>query len=348
MNRVDKNRILVFVAYFGKFPAYFDAWRLSALKNNTIDFCIISDSNKLVDEANVKVLHISFGDYIKKIQSKFEFKIKCDFPYKLCDYRPMYGSLFSDLIQEYDFWGYCDIDLVFGNIRSFLSDDILDNHDRLLVNGHFSLYRNCPQMNELYLSEGKYPEYNASEAYTTNDACYFDEFRGMELKCLRNNIKTYYAPEVIVDIPYTAKTFGSDNREVYYWDEGELYSVLQNGKRKKLLYTHFQKRNMLCDGLLENTLTTNDTKRFVIIPNKIEQCSDVTDEMFNISMWGGYSIRKRFLKAIKALKKYRIKKNIERKRRQKDVEKLRSSTRLLPNPTKDSFKKPDKMKGVQS
>jgi len=27
------------------------------------------------------------------------------------------------------FWGYCDIDLIFGNIRAFMTDELLNEYD---------------------------------------------------------------------------------------------------------------------------------------------------------------------------------------------------------------------------
>lgn len=317
--RGGNSKIIVFIAYFGKLPNYFDAWKISVLKNDSIDFCIFSDSVELASQKNIKVFHINFDDFVKKLQSKFEFKIKCDKPYKLCDYRPMYGSVFAELTKGYDFWGYCDLDLVFGDIRTFITDDILEQNDRILINGHFSLYRNCPQMNNLYLSNGTYPEYNVGEAYTTNDACYFDEFRGMELKCLRNKIRTFYASDIIIDIPFYAKKFGKDNSEVYYWNEGKLYLYKENSDRREILYAHFQKRIMICEDISENT------DSFVIIPNKIKECSHVTNELYSISMNSFYPIIKRYQKIIKALKKDGLKKTIKRIKRQKEVETLKLS-----------------------
>ena len=51
--------------------------------------------------------------------------------------------------MEYDFWGYCDIDLIFGNIRKFITDDILDKYDKILSRGHFTLFRNKDSINTI-------------------------------------------------------------------------------------------------------------------------------------------------------------------------------------------------------
>jgi hypothetical protein len=43
--------------------------------------------------------------------------------YKLCDFKPTLGHLFSELVdlpsQKYSYWGYADIDLIWGNFQKF-------------------------------------------------------------------------------------------------------------------------------------------------------------------------------------------------------------------------------------
>lgn len=88
--------------------------------------------------------------------------------YKLCDLRPWYGFIHEDILKGYDYWGYGDIDLVYGNLKFFLSElfkskrDVFSTHsDR--VSGHFCLFKNnsyfrnlafgIPNWKELLLSE---------------------------------------------------------------------------------------------------------------------------------------------------------------------------------------------------
>ena len=63
-------------------------------------------------------------------------------PYKLCDYRICYGAVFQDFIKNYDFWGFCDIDLLWGNIRTFITEGILNKYDKIGFQGHSTLVRN--------------------------------------------------------------------------------------------------------------------------------------------------------------------------------------------------------------
>ena len=126
----------IVVPYFGKFPGWFDAWKISALKNSSIDFLIYTDCDNIESQGNIKVIKITFIDFKVRLQSIFDFTIKCDIPYKLCDYKPCYGKALHDDLKDYDFWGYCDVDLVFGNIRKFITDDVLDSYDKIGIYGH--------------------------------------------------------------------------------------------------------------------------------------------------------------------------------------------------------------------
>lgn len=76
------------------------------------------------------------------IQKVIDFEICLESPYKLCDYKPTYGLAFKNWLKDYDFWGYCDLDVVFGNLRNYFTDEILKDSDRCLENGHISLWKN--------------------------------------------------------------------------------------------------------------------------------------------------------------------------------------------------------------
>ena len=116
------------IPYFGKFPNYFSLWLQSCRNNPTIDWLLFTDSNEKYDyPKNVKVTLIQFGELRDKIQNLFDFEISLLKPYKLCDFRPSYGEIFKEQLVGYDYWGFCDIDLIWGDLRKFLTDDLLNN-----------------------------------------------------------------------------------------------------------------------------------------------------------------------------------------------------------------------------
>lgn len=76
-------------------------------------------------------------------------------PRKLCEWRPLLGEAFADILPEGGWWGWCDLDCVFGDLRSYLSEerlaawDVITDHPKL-VNGPFAIFRNCPAVNRLW------------------------------------------------------------------------------------------------------------------------------------------------------------------------------------------------------
>ena len=60
----------------------------------------------------------------------FDFAITLHTPYKLCDYKPAYGEIFAPELSGYDFWGYGDMDLVFGDLRAYFTEDKLRKYDK--------------------------------------------------------------------------------------------------------------------------------------------------------------------------------------------------------------------------
>ena len=77
---------------------------------------IITDIKEKYDYPdNVKVINMSFTELRKKVQSCFDFKIYLGKPYKLCDYKCAYGLIFEEYIKNYDFWGHCDLDCIYGD-----------------------------------------------------------------------------------------------------------------------------------------------------------------------------------------------------------------------------------------
>lgn len=109
--------------------------------NSTIDFLICTDQKVDSNAANIKVFTTNLLEIKKRIEELIKFKVCLSSPRKLCDYKGLYGLIFQEYTKNYDFWGFCDSDLIFGNIRTFLTDDILNNYDHILGLGHFQLQR---------------------------------------------------------------------------------------------------------------------------------------------------------------------------------------------------------------
>ena len=114
----QQSRIAFIVPYFGRFPNYFQLWLISCKNNPTVDWYVLTNDQTTFDyPKNVHVIHESFEGMRGRVQSFFDFKLAIEDPYKLCDFKPAYGEIFAQYLRNYDFWGCCDIDAIFGDIR---------------------------------------------------------------------------------------------------------------------------------------------------------------------------------------------------------------------------------------
>lgn len=144
-------RIVFLIAYFGKWPKWMSLFIASCGGNPTIDFVLISDAGE--PEAmppNVRLMPIGFDAYRALIATKLSITPRWSDSFKLCDIRPALGYIHPELIAGYDYWGYCDVDVILGDLRKFLDAETLDHdlisaHDKI-VSGHMTLYRNTPRM----------------------------------------------------------------------------------------------------------------------------------------------------------------------------------------------------------
>jgi len=153
-----QHKIAILICWYGHYPWYFSYFIHSCSYNPTIDFLIISDNPQPVFNLprNVKIVYKTIEGVKATASEKLGLRVNVENPYKLCDYKPAYGFLFPEIIKGYDFWGHGDIDVIFGNIRNFISDTILNSHDLIcarhdFLTGYFQLFRNNEKMNTLFM-----------------------------------------------------------------------------------------------------------------------------------------------------------------------------------------------------
>lgn len=246
------KKIVLIIPFFGKFNSYYNLWLKSCEYNETIDWLIFTDQKgKICSKNNIKVVELSFSKFKGFFQSHFDFKIALDIPYKLCDFKPAYGEILQSYITDYDFWGYCDMDVIFGDIRKFITDEILNSFDKVLKHGHFTLIRNDKKSNAFYKIEvpGKH---NYKEVFSSPAIYAFDEWGGISVFLELCGIKQYYAM-IYADVNYCYDFFQvlhvdiGYTPQVFIWNRGRLFRKYYfEGKvlEQEFMYIHLQKRNM--------------------------------------------------------------------------------------------------------
>jgi hypothetical protein len=95
-------------------------------------------------------------------------------PRKLCDYRPAFGEIFRREIGHAEWWGWCDLDCVFGDFNAFLAPEVLEASDLVtdhasIVNGPLTIVRNEPGMNMLYRERGHFRDIFAGDEHVAFD-----------------------------------------------------------------------------------------------------------------------------------------------------------------------------------
>ena len=260
-------KILVMSIYFGKMPEHFPAFCESVKKNSNIDFLLVTDANVENLPKNMRVKNISFEETVERFRSLFDFDIVLDRPYKLCDFKPVWCCAFSEELKDYDFWGVCDLDMIFGNILNFLPEEIFEHNDKIYELAHLMFYRNSNEVIDRYkLSGGE----SYKTAFSSNEIFAFDEIAGMQNIYDANKFSSYksrdYADITYCRYRFTLSDFRIDQygiepqnnnyqKQLFYWEDGRVYrAYLKDGQifTEEFNYIHFSKRKMFLNGYNEN------------------------------------------------------------------------------------------------
>lgn len=289
----------IICAYFGELPGCFSCWLKSCEFNPTINFLLITDQEVNTVPKNVRVIKLSFQFVQKLADNKIGCHVALDYPYKLCDLKPMYGIMFCDYLDKYDYWGHCDMDMVFGDIRGFLERYNFEKYEKFLDLGHLSLYKNTIENNNRFRMGGSQCG-TWKEVISDPEGHAFDELNGIYQIYLKNNIPVF-DKRIYADISmlYTRFRCALDDpnydQQVFYWENGHIFrSYWIDGKHniEEFIYIHFKKRNF---GKQEFDVKTVNS--FYIGPSGYtKKITDATlEDVYKINPFYGEKIEKKEL-----------------------------------------------------
>ncbi|WP_019038853.1 DUF6625 family protein [Psychroflexus tropicus] len=228
--------ILLIIPYFGQWPIWFEAYLVSVRANPSIHWLCPTDCDLPKDyPTNLKFLKTSLPKLNHQVNQVVNAEVPLT-PRKFCDLKPAYGEIFQDEVKNYDFWGFCDMDIIWGDIRKFMTPEILENHDIISsrkenISGHFNLFRNTPELNQLYK---KVPDYQ--NLFEQERFMWFDE------QVLSNYLRVAQHDFTIKwDKILCNQEKGRDSHQEYelnrwLWNDGQL---INTKTREEVMYLHF-------------------------------------------------------------------------------------------------------------
>ncbi|HYC85197.1 MAG TPA: DUF6625 family protein [Chryseosolibacter sp.] len=265
MNPRPRNRTALVVCYFGTWPPWTRIFFHTCIMNPSVDFIFFTDCrNDIVPDArNLRIISFTLQEFNNLAGVKLQLPIRVNDPYKLCDFKPAYGKIFEDYLGDYDFWGCTDMDIVFGQINNFITDNMLAEFDVITAKfeylvGHFTLYRNCELVNTLYRRS---PDHG--RVFTSNEKFCFDEcsylwfplLAGHTIEDLpsstysmthlvrslvkQNVIRAHFETVVLEQDQVTVidgKLYLVNFTEQLLWDRGRL---IKTDSGKEVMYFHF-------------------------------------------------------------------------------------------------------------
>ncbi len=246
---------LIIAVYFGPLPKWFPLWCESCRRNPEFDWLLIGDHLPPQPElpANIKRLPIDLQGLRDSFAAKMGFEPCIPAAYKICDFRPAFGFLFAEQLEGYRFWGFCDLDVLFGRLGHCITPSILARYDRILSRGHLSLIRNTPELREAYRWPYDGPDYR--EIFTRPTSYIFDEWPGLH-KILTQHNKPQYCDEIVADIDPEHPTFNLTRHENYpqqafVWRDGRVEQLFVDPNSgqvqcREFVTIHFQKRTLPC------------------------------------------------------------------------------------------------------
>jgi len=236
--------------YFGKLPNWINLFLETCRYNPTVNWIIFID-DKIPDNVppNVKFIKYSIKNMNILMSRTLQLDIKVLKPYKYCDIRPSFGVIFNEWLRDYDFWGHTDLDVLFGDIRAFISDSLMSkfdiiSSDKRKVCGPFTIFRNNKTVNTIYKSIKKPTHYK--EIFETADKHYHSNEQAM------TTVVNEIANQGLIKKTY--RDLHKYDIGSYVWEDGKI-KCKHSGEYT--MYVHLRKMKDKLDPKKVNTFEVN-------------------------------------------------------------------------------------------
>ena len=259
------------LARWGGWPAWLPLTLRGMATNPTVDFLLLGDRPvKHTLPHNVRFHSLRPAALVSRLRNASgvrpaQFALTgWGHTAKVNDLKPLFGLLFADILQKCDWWVTMQDDMLLGNVRSFLTADLLSRHDLVsplpapfFHSGPFMAYRNVQRVNLLWQRSADWQWVLQQGQYTV-----FDEWWGpaadrdnmprvVQREAAAGRVRAFTPPEwapgrqrwMVEDFvhgPNGSRWF--DESLVVVWRRGKLRYGESGGPRRAcddLLFAHF-------------------------------------------------------------------------------------------------------------
>jgi hypothetical protein len=253
--------IILIIPYFGRWPFWMSFFIESCRLNKDINWLLVGDCAELADlPRNVAHKKISFHEYCEFVSSRLGFTFAPDRAYKLCDLKVALGHIHHADIVDYEYWGFSDLDLIYGDLRSYFTAEKLRRysffsmHERRVA-GHLCLMRNERKWTELFWRIPKYRErVQDTKSHALDEGAFTRLFLWrknfplplFKLLGLFNPLLRQSQFEEAFSTPNASRawTDGSMNfPSFWHWQAGKLYSSVDGVREFPYLHFYTWKRH---------------------------------------------------------------------------------------------------------
>ncbi|EEU30561.1 hypothetical protein HMPREF0501_00939 [Limosilactobacillus coleohominis 101-4-CHN] len=286
-----QQNVVIIIPYYGQLPKNFQTFIETCRMNSKIDWLIVTD---LINDdtnlpSNVKQLNWTFQKFVRNMRETIGKPICLKTPYKMCDYKPVYGEAFKKYIESYDYWGYSDMDVVYGNLWQYISTSIQRKIDKIGNWGHLTLFKNNNDVNSRYklnIIDNDQQINLFNEMISTDDVTHFDETNGINKIYEKHHFSWETNKNLVNDIFFeNLDLLSNDSRffnypGVFAWNNGNaVYYYQQNNqiKSQDFGYFHFQKRKF-------RYFLNRNTKMFYVNTTGYHALNSLDDETIKLAI----------------------------------------------------------------
>ena len=238
--------IAIIVTFFGQPPLWMPAFLLSCRANPDVHWLIYTDMEPAFPlPANVVFRRMQVPEFDRHASDVLGVRIQIP-PRRMkktSDLKPTYGRLFADELKPFDFWAYSELDIVWGNIRHFLGDDLLSRHDIVSARhykmaGHFTLFRNSPAINRAFEMIPGYRDALTDQRYRhLDESAFTSELRARMEKPLPPQFpRVYWQHDLTMSAEYQNRLADGAAGELW-WRAGKTFDA----EGRELMYLHFHR-----------------------------------------------------------------------------------------------------------